>query len=420
MDARAHDLAALAHRAQRQWYQLSGRRIDDRGIQRLIGQLLRSSHPHRAEPAGEVLRRQILGPGKGIDGPALPARDLGDDVSGRAKAVDAEPFSIPRHHQRAPADQAGAQQRRDRDIVTVLAKRERIARVGNGVGGIAAVARVAGKQRAVAEIFHSFPTIAANAAGVAEPGHPDPLARAQRRPARAQGFDAAHDFMAGHDRVADVRQFAVHNVKIGATYAAGSDPDPHHAGVRLRIGAFAPGQRPAGGFQHHRLHSHVPLQSFENLGNQSEFLLDPDQADPARSGLNMGTRVRMQKELAMTELAEHGAATSEPLATDAASQLSKANRYAFSFLDGARNVLLDEMIFAGNEFLDRAVAETRIFDEFLHKLAEAHSVKDYGTMYQECTRHQFDFIRRDTERLLKHSERVIDNTTRLVKTWRQN
>ena len=27
-------------------------------------------------------------------------------------------------------------------------------------------------------------------------------------------------------------------------------------------------------------------------------------------------------------------------------------------------------------------------------------------MYQECTRHQLDFIRRDAERLLKHSERV--------------
>jgi hypothetical protein len=128
----------------------------------------------------------------------------------------------------------------------------------------------------------------------------------------------------------------------------------------------------------------------------------------------------MQKEIAMTEFAEQGAATSEQLATDAASQLTRANRYAFSFLNGARNVLLDQMLFAGNEFLDRAVAETRIFDEFLHKLAEAHSVKDYRTMYQECTRHQLDFIRRDTERLLKHSERVIDNTTKLVETWRQN
>jgi hypothetical protein len=122
----------------------------------------------------------------------------------------------------------------------------------------------------------------------------------------------------------------------------------------------------------------------------------------------------------MTELAEQGAATSEQLATDAASQLTKANKYAFSLFTGARNVLLDEMLFAGNEFLDRAAAETKIFDEFVHKLAEAHSVRDLGTMFQECTRHQLDFIRRDTERLFKHSERVIDNTANLVETWRQN
>lgn len=122
----------------------------------------------------------------------------------------------------------------------------------------------------------------------------------------------------------------------------------------------------------------------------------------------------------MTELAEQSAAAGEQLATDAASRLTRANKYAFSFMTGARNVLLDEMLFVGNEFFDRAVAETKIFDEFLHKLAEAHSVKDYGTMYQECTRHQLDFIRRDTERLWKHSERVIDNTARLVETWRQN
>lgn len=122
----------------------------------------------------------------------------------------------------------------------------------------------------------------------------------------------------------------------------------------------------------------------------------------------------------MTELSEQSAATSEQLATDAASQLTKANKYAFSLLAGTRNVLLDEMLFAGKEFFDRAIAETKIFNELLSKLAEAHSVKDLGTMYQECTMHQLDFIRRDTERLLKHSERVIENTAKLVETWRHN
>ena len=78
------------------------------------------------------------------------------------------------------------------------------------------------------------------------------------------------------------------------------------------------------------------------------------------------------------------------------------------------------MLFVGNEFLDRAVAETKIYNEFMSKLTEAHSVKDIGTIYQECTRHQLDFISRDTERLFKHSQRVIDNTAKLVETWRQN
>lgn len=121
----------------------------------------------------------------------------------------------------------------------------------------------------------------------------------------------------------------------------------------------------------------------------------------------------------MTELSEQVPATDQR-PDDAASQFAGANKLAFSFLADARNVLLDEMLFVGNEVFQRAVEERKIFDEFISKLAEAHSVKDLGTMYQECTRHQLDFIRRDTERLMKHSERVIDNTAKLVETWRQH
>lgn len=122
----------------------------------------------------------------------------------------------------------------------------------------------------------------------------------------------------------------------------------------------------------------------------------------------------------MSDASEQSSATIEPLGTDAGSQLAKANKYAFSLWAGSQNVLLDEMMFAGNEWLERATAETKIFNEFISKLAEAHSVKDLGKMYQECTKHQLDFVRRDTERLLKHSDRVVDNTSKLVETWRQN
>jgi len=122
----------------------------------------------------------------------------------------------------------------------------------------------------------------------------------------------------------------------------------------------------------------------------------------------------------MTDVSERNSATIEPLAIDAASQLTKANKYVVSLWTGSQNVLRDEMMFAGNELLERAIAETRIFNEFISKLAEAHSVKDLGQMYQECTKHQLEFILRDTERLLKHSERVVDNTSKLVETWRRN
>jgi hypothetical protein len=138
------------------------------------------------------------------------------------------------------------------------------------------------------------------------------------------------------------------------------------------------------------------------------------------SSLNVFSEDRTQEDNTMTDACEQTATITEPLATDAASQLVKVNKYALSLLTGAQKVLFDEMMFAGNEFLDRAVAETGIFNEFLAKLAEAHSVKDLGAMYRECTKHQLDFMRRDTERLLKHSGRVIDNTSKLAETWRQN
>jgi hypothetical protein len=69
-----------------------------------------------------------IGPQDGFEPPregkhvaALPLCDLGDDVSGGAEAVEAEPPSFAGNSQRAPPDQPRAQQRRSRDIITVAA-----------------------------------------------------------------------------------------------------------------------------------------------------------------------------------------------------------------------------------------------------------------------------------------------------------
>jgi hypothetical protein len=78
------------------------------------------------------------------------------------------------------------------------------------------------------------------------------------------------------------------------------------------------------------------------------------------------------------------------------------------------------MVFFGGEMLERTRTETHLLSEFVMKMAGAHSVKDVKTMYQECGQHQLDFIRRDTERVFKHGERMIAATSNLINSRASN
>jgi hypothetical protein len=115
----------------------------------------------------------------------------------------------------------------------------------------------------------------------------------------------------------------------------------------------------------------------------------------------------------MTELSEQSAAIVEQSVADTATRLTKANKSALDFLMGAQKVMLEELVFAGNEMLERTQTETHLLSEFVSKMAGSHSVKDLKTMSQECSQHQLDFVRRDSERLFKHGERMIEATTKL-------
>jgi hypothetical protein len=48
-------------------------------------------------------------------------------------------------------------------------------------------------------------------------------------------------------------------------------------------------------------------------------------------------------------------------------------------------------------------------------MAGSHSVKDLKTMCEECGQHQIDFVRRDSERLFKHGERMLETTSKLFR-----
>ena len=116
----------------------------------------------------------------------------------------------------------------------------------------------------------------------------------------------------------------------------------------------------------------------------------------------------------MLEVYEPGAAIIEDSVAKAVARWNKTYQCALNFMLGAQKAMLEEIMFAGKEALDRVVTETHLFGEFSSKIAGAHSVEGLKTMYQECGQHQVDFIRRDSERLFRHGERMIEVASGLL------
>ena len=115
----------------------------------------------------------------------------------------------------------------------------------------------------------------------------------------------------------------------------------------------------------------------------------------------------------MPELAETKALEREQPADSPTRQLD-ANKPVLHFMFGAQRIMLEEMAFAADAMLDRVRTETHLWGEFAAKLASAHSVRDLNAMSRECGKHQLEFIRRDCDRLIRHSERLIEATTSLL------
>ena len=135
------------------------------------------------------------------------AGDLRHDVGGRTETVDADPFRVFRHPERGgrSSRRRGAGRRAHRRI---FGQPEAEAVIGDGVFGIAAIDRAAGK-RANRRGSRCPQAVAATPAGPAEPRHADALALGEAVDARAERGDLADDLMAGDDRIACLRQLAV-------------------------------------------------------------------------------------------------------------------------------------------------------------------------------------------------------------------
>ena len=116
----------------------------------------------------------------------------------------------------------------------------------------------------------------------------------------------------------------------------------------------------------------------------------------------------------MSELSARAASSSFPETTNAEAEATKLNQGALEFMLGAQKMMFEEMVFLGDQMLERTRTEMQLFTEFVAKMAAAHSVRDIKTMCQECGQHQLDFYRRDSERLFKHGERMIAATSNLI------
>jgi thymidine kinase len=141
-------------------------------------------------------------------------------------------------------------------------------------------------------------------------------------------------------------------------------------------------------------------------------LLDAAQGE-RRAGI-VSFRNGAKPEVTMLEFYEPGAAIIENSVANAVARATKTNRSALDFIFGAQKMMLEEIAFISNEMLDRTRTEMHLFSEIASKVAGAHSVKDMKAMCEECGQHQIDFIRRDSERLFKHGERLIEATSKLL------
>jgi len=254
VNAGADDAAAFADGLERDGNEGASGGENNGGVEGLGGHGVGAAGPFCAEAEGEGLGLGIAGAGEGENGATLPFRDLGDDVGGGAEAVEAEARSGAGSDEGSPADETGAEERGNIDIAAGLAEGEGEAGIGDRGGGEAAVARVAGEEGVVAEVFLVARAIGADAAGPREPWNADALADAEGIDAGAEFIDAADDFVAGNDGEFWVGEIAIDDMQVGAAYAAGGDFYADFAGAGAWVGEIGPLQGEAGFVEDHCIH----------------------------------------------------------------------------------------------------------------------------------------------------------------------
>jgi hypothetical protein len=99
--------------------------------------------------------------------------------------------------QAAKADDAGAKQGSDVDVIQTSGQRKREICARQRILGVASIHRVSRKDRLIAEIFHPVVTVPAIAVYAANPGHTG--TGSQRQLGRRSSGHLSHDLMTGDE-----------------------------------------------------------------------------------------------------------------------------------------------------------------------------------------------------------------------------
>ena len=159
----------------------------------------------------------------------------------------------------AIADQPGAEQRRHLRIAGLACHRETKSLIGERVLLVAAIDVVTGEACRRAQVLAPRSAEPTLAAGPAEPGHAHAIAFAEPLDVQSGGGDTPDDLVPRNDGQVRLRQLPVHDVQIGAAYAASPDPHQDLARSGLRHGALAFRERGARHFQNHCPHAAMLL-----------------------------------------------------------------------------------------------------------------------------------------------------------------
>ena len=134
--------------------------------------------------------------------------------------------------------------------------------MSEGEFGVSSIERVACKASLLTEIFSMRSAILAFATRPSQPRNSDAVANLKALTDLAKPLNPTDDFMAGNQGKFWIGQLAINNVQIGSTYGTRRDAYEHFPWIRISDWHRTSRQRPARGFEDHRVHGSFSRKMF--------------------------------------------------------------------------------------------------------------------------------------------------------------